>query len=100
MHFEIAPLHRLEAVRAPDQNPFAGGLLGLAGEEARLIDAIDRPILRNGSAGNARQCREQVDPVNNLVTDSSGGHFARPADQEWHANAAFQGRKVLATPWP
>ena len=34
MHFEIAPLHRLQAIGAPDQNPLARGLVGPAEEEA------------------------------------------------------------------
>src|SRR5882672_53134 len=95
MHLEVAPLHRLQAIGAKHEDPFAPRLVALATEQRGLIDAVDRPIVRQLRSEQRGDRREEVDRVHDLVAHAARRHLAGPADHERHANAPFPRREIL-----
>src|ERR1700722_13514167 len=75
MDLEILPFHRLQAIRTPDQDSIAPRLLRLAGEEVRLVDAVDWPVFRQLGAGQFRQRGKEIDGMDDLVAHASGRHL-------------------------
>src|SRR5262245_60356862 len=73
MHLEVSPFHGLQPVCTPDQATFAAGLLGVCEEEARLVNAINRAVVRQAGSCHAGEPREQIDGVHDFVAQPTGG---------------------------
>ena len=98
MQFPVSPFHRMQAVRAEQQDAFAVRGFLLTEQEIGLVYAVDGAVLRHGSAGDFGKGRERVHLVNDLITHATGGNFPRPTDDERRPRRAFHVREIVAAP--
>ena len=92
----LADAHRLDRVAVVVEEPVAGGLIGLSGEEPRAVDAVDDAAAGRRGAAQRRERREDVDRAHDAVADHARWDDAGPTDDERIALAAFP-RGALGT---
>jgi hypothetical protein len=98
VHLPVTPLVPVHVVIVVDDEAFEIGFFLFTCQEIELIDTVDNAIVRNLLAGDSAECRQQVDDMDNLVTDTARGYLARPAHQEGRTHGALPRSEVIAAP--
>src|SRR5712671_331423 len=93
---EVLPFDRVKFFIEPDHAVIAVRVFLFAEREGALVDAVDDPILRGLAPGEAQKRGEHIGDMKHLVAFGPRLDLARPANEEWRANAAFCRTEIRA----
>ena len=94
----LVPLDRLQPVALDAQYRVAARLLGVTQQEVGHVHAVDLTVGRHRAAARFHQRREEVDLVDELVTDLPRGDLPRPANDARRSVRALERGEQRAPP--